>query len=185
MLQIDFDPFPVLTTERLVLRRIDTGDVKEIFLMRSDEGVMKYICKPKPKDNNDILQLIQKINGLIADNNGIAWAMTLKGENKMMGHISFHVFYKEHYRAEVGYMMHPYYHGKGLMDEALRAVLQYGFNTIGLHSVEANVSPENTASRKLLERNGFKQEALFKENFYWEGEFLDSVIYSLLAHRSV
>ena len=183
MLQVSFHPFPVLTTGRLVLRQIDNGDADEMFYLRSDEQIMKYICRPRPKHMDDILQLIQKIRNMIASNEGIGWAMTLKDDNKLIGHISLHVLIKEHYRAEVGYMMHPGHYGKGIMDEALKAVLDYGFNTIGLHSIEANVSPDNTASRKLLERNEFKQEAHFKENFYWEGEFLDSIIYSRLKTR--
>lgn len=183
MLQVNFDSFPVLNTDRLVLRQIDNGDADELFYLRSDAQIMKYICRPKPKDMEDLLQLILKIRNMIANNEGIGWAMTLKGDNKLIGHISLHVLIKEHYRAEVGYMMHPDHYGKGIMDEALKAVIDYGFNTIGLHSMEANVSPENTASRKLLERNGFKQEAHFKENFYWEGEFLDSIIYSRLKPK--
>ncbi len=180
MLEVNFGPFPVITTERLVLRRITKDDVNELFEMRSDEEIMRYICKPKPKSPDDVLPLVDKIDGLIKSNEGIAWAMTIKGAPKLMGHISIHVIIKEHYRAEVGYMMQRAYYGRGLMDEALKAVLDYGFNELGLHSFEANVSPENTPSRKLLEKNNFKQEAHFKENFYWEGEFLDSIIYSLV-----
>ncbi len=67
------------------------------------------------------------------------------------------------------------------MQEALTAVLEYGFRTIGLHSVEANVDKENLASIRLLERNNFTREAHFKENYYFNGRFIDSVIYSLLA----
>jgi ribosomal-protein-alanine N-acetyltransferase len=180
MLEVNFGPFPVLTTERLVLRRITKNDAQELFMMRSDEEIMRYICKPKPQSPEDVLPLVDKIDGLINNNEGIAWAMTLKGDGRMMGHISIHVIIKEHHRAEVGYMMPKEYHGMGLMDEALKAVLDYGFERLQLHSFEANVSPENTRSRKLLEKNNFKEEAHFKENFYWEGEFLDSVIYSLL-----
>jgi [ribosomal protein S5]-alanine N-acetyltransferase len=180
MLEVNLSPFPVITTDRLVLRRITKDDVDELFLMRSDEEIMRYICKPKPKSPEDVLPLVEKIDGLIDRNEGIAWAMTLKGDPKLMGHISIHVIIKEHYRAEVGYMMPRAYYGRGLMDEALKAVLDYGFSALGLHSFEANVSPENTPSRKLLEKNNFKQEAHFKENFYWEGEFLDSIIYSLV-----
>ncbi len=69
------------------------------------------------------------------------------------------------------------------MSEALKAVLDYGFNTMGLHSVEAIASPLNNASIKILERNGFVREAYFKENFLWEGQYLDSVVYSLLAPK--
>jgi ribosomal-protein-alanine N-acetyltransferase len=180
MLHVNLKTFPTLTTTRLVLRRITKQDADELFFLRSDENIMRYICKPKPKDLNDIFALIDKIDGMIASNDGIAWAMCLKDDPRLLGHISFHAFNKEHHRAEVGYMMHPQYYKQGLMDEALKAVLKFGFQTIGLHSIEANVSPENTPSRKLLERNNFIQEAHFKQNYYWEGEFLDSIIYSLL-----
>src|SRR6185437_8669180 len=168
MMHVNFYPFPVLFTERLVLRRITDGDANELFFLRSDEGIMKYICKPKPKNLDDILQFIEKINSMIGANQGVAWAVTLKNEDKLIGHISFHQIFKEHFRAEVGYMLYPDYYGQNIMHEALKAVLDYGFNTIGLHSVEANVSPENIRSRKLLEKNNFMQEAHFKENYFWE-----------------
>ena len=66
------------------------------------------------------------------------------------------------------------------MQEALTEVLNFGFNILKLHSIEANVNPDNIASIKLLERNKFIREAFFKENIYYEGKFSDSVIYSLL-----
>ena len=90
---------------------------------------------------------------------------------------------KEHYRAEIGYVLHPAQQGKGIMDEAIKAVLQYGFETMKLHSVEANVNPANTNSMKLLEKNGFVKEAYFKENYYYNGKFIDSVIYSLITPK--
>ncbi len=151
--------------------------------MRTDDRVMKYIGRPRPKDMEDILAFIEKMRKMVADNEGVTWAMTLKDDPKLMGHISFHRLIKEHDRAEVGYMMHPDFYGKGMMSEALKAVLHYGFNTMGLHSVEAIASPLNSASIKILERNGFVREAYFKEDFFWEGQYLDSVVYSLLAPK--
>jgi ribosomal-protein-alanine N-acetyltransferase len=71
--------------------------------------------------------------------------------------------------------------GKGIMQEALSAVLNYGFELLKLHSVEANVNPNNVSSIKLLERNGFVREAYFKENYYYNNQFLDTAIYSLLT----
>jgi ribosomal-protein-alanine N-acetyltransferase len=69
------------------------------------------------------------------------------------------------------------------MHEALEIVLDYGFGKIKLHSVEANANPENAASIKLLERNGFIREGYFKENYFFNGKFSDSAIYSLLANK--
>jgi ribosomal-protein-alanine N-acetyltransferase len=66
------------------------------------------------------------------------------------------------------------------MQEAMTVVLEYGFNTIKLHSVEANVNPNNTRSIQLLEKNGFVREAYHRENYYYNGHFLDSAIYSLI-----
>jgi ribosomal-protein-alanine N-acetyltransferase len=78
-------------------------------------------------------------------------------------------------------MLHTAYQGKGLMHEALSCVLDYGFSVMKLHSVEANVNPANEVSIKLLERSNFAREAYHKENFYYNGQFLDSAIYSLLT----
>lgn len=78
---------------------------------------------------------------------------------------------KAHYRAEIGYALQPAHHGKGLMQEALTAVLDYGFHTLQLHSVEANVNPANAASIKILERNGFVQEGYFREAYFMPAGF--------------
>ena len=67
------------------------------------------------------------------------------------------------------------------MQEAFNKVLEFGFNSMNLHSIEANVNPENKASIKLLERNNFIREAYFRENYFFDGKFLDTAIYSLLA----
>ena len=65
--------------------------------------------------------------------------------------------------------------------EALEAVARHCFTAFGFHSLEANTDPRNAASRRLLERNGFVLEGLFREDYFWEGQFLDSAIYSRLA----
>ncbi|MDQ6787925.1 MAG: GNAT family N-acetyltransferase, partial [Acidobacteriota bacterium] len=101
----------------------------------------------------------------------------------MIGTINFWKIKKENYRAEIGYMLDADYHGRGIMNEAIRAVLRFGFGEMNLHSVEANVNPDNAASIRLLEKNGFVREAYFKENYFFGGKFLDSAIYSLLAPR--
>jgi len=73
---------------------------------------------------------------------------------------------------------------KGIMQEALIKILDHGFNIMRLHSVEANVNPNNLASIKFLEKNDFIREAYFKENYYFNGRFLDSAIYSLINPNS-
>jgi ribosomal-protein-alanine N-acetyltransferase len=77
-------------------------------------------------------------------------------------------------------MLLPEYWGKGIATEAMHVVLQVAFNGLKCHSIEVNVNPENEASKNLLLKMGFQQEAYFRENYYYDGKFLDSAIFSLL-----
>ena len=181
MLELNFDPFPILITDRLVLRLMTDDDANEVFFLRSDGEVMKYINKTPAKSLDDAFAFIQMINTAIANNESINWAVSLKDDPTLIGNICLWNIQKEHYRAEIGYTLHPSWQGKGIMQEAIKAVLDYGFKTLGLHSVEGHINPENIASAKALERNGFVREAYFKENFYYDGKFYDSAIYALIT----
>jgi ribosomal-protein-alanine N-acetyltransferase len=184
MLYRKFNPFPNLETERLLLRRIDYDDVDEIFALRSDKEVMKYIPRPLVNNAEEALVHIAIIDEKIDTNEGINWAITLKGDGKLIGVIGHYRIKPEHFRAEIGYMLLPEYHGKGIISEALKEVVNYGFEVMNLHSVEAIIDPENSASEKVLQKNGFIKEAHLKENEYFDGRFLDTVIYSLIKKQS-
>jgi ribosomal-protein-alanine N-acetyltransferase len=181
VLALNFHPFPLLTTHRLMLRQVDNNDVNEIFFLRSDERVLKFLDRLPAASENEALELIQKINELEKSNDAITWAITLKEDAKLIGTICYWNILKEHHRAEIGYVLHPRYHGKGIMQEAMNEVLNYGFKIMKLHSIADTVNPGNEPSIKLLEKNGFIREAYFKEDYFFNGRFLDTVVYSLLA----
>ena len=88
---------------------------------------------------------------------------------------------KEDDRAEIGYMLHPKFHKQGIMQEAIIPVMKYGFTKMNLHSIEAVIDPRNKASENILKKNKFTKEAHFKENMLFNGEYLDSVHYSILV----
>ena len=180
MLTINFSPFPNLETERLLLRRVDSNDINEIFALRSNPETMKYIPRPLVKTDEDALEHIAMIDSKIDSNEGINWAITLKGNPKLIGVIGHYRIKPENYRAELGYMLLPEYHGKGIVSEAVKEAVKYGFQVIKLNSLEAIIDPDNHASAKVLEKNGFVKEAHLKEYEFFEGRFLDTVIYSIL-----
>ena len=180
MLTINFSPFPILETERLILRRVLPSDVKEMFELRSNPETMKYIPRPLVTNYDEALAHIKMMEDKIETNEGINWAITLKGDDKMLGVIGHYRIKPEHYRAEVGYMILPEYHGKGITTEAVQCVVDYGFNTMQLHSIEGVIDPENGASEKVLQKCGFVKEAHFKENEFYDGKFIDAVVYSKL-----
>lgn len=181
MLQLNFTPFPELETERLLLRRMVLADAKELLFLRSDKAVLEFLGKEPAKTIEEVESFINMINNNIDTDEAIQWAITFK-ENpaKLIGTICYWNIRKEHYRAETGYTLHPDHWNKGIMKEALKKVINYGFSVMKLHSIDANINPGNKASEALLVSTGFVKEAHFKEDFFFRGKFSDTVIYSLL-----
>ena len=183
MLTINFNPFHNLETERLILRRVDNNDYKEVLALRSNPETMKYIPRPLLKNNEDALAHIVMIESKIENNEGINWAITIKGNPQLIGVIGHYRIQPENYRAEIGYMILPEFNGQGIVTEAVKEAVKYGFDIMKLHSIEAVIDPKNLASAKVLEKNGFVKEAHLKENEFHEGRFYDSVIYSILNKK--
>ena len=180
MSAFSFLPFQNLESERLLLRQITPDDVNEIFALRSNPETMKYIPRPLATTKDDAMGHIKMIQDKIVSNEGINWAITEKGNPKMIGIIGHYRIRWEHFRSEIGYMLLPEHQGKGIITEAIQLLVDYGFNEMNMHSLEAIIDPKNTASARVLEKNNFVKEAHFKENEFYDGKFLDAVVYSLL-----
>ncbi|MEP6712466.1 MAG: GNAT family N-acetyltransferase [Ferruginibacter sp.] len=181
MLQLKFDPFPQLETERLILRNISLADAPELFYLRSNKEVMKYIDREPQKTVEETETFIHFLLDMQAKNDAVLWVIALKENSAVMiGNIGYWRMEKEHYRAEIGYMLHHDFWQKGIMKEAIKPVIDYGFTSMKLHTIEANINPANKASEVLLESIGFVREGYFKENYFFNGIFSDSAIYSLL-----
>jgi ribosomal-protein-alanine N-acetyltransferase len=145
---------------------------------------MKYLDRPRQQTIEEAKEIIDNFTAQQHRGDSINWAITLKGADRLTGTICFWNVAAEHFRAEIGYMLMTPYHRQGLMQEALTKVLEFGFMKMQLHSVEANVNPSNEASIRLLKKNNFIREAYFRENFFYDGKFLDTAIYSLVGGRN-
>lgn len=179
MLDLHFDPFPTLQTERLILRHPVDADVPNLFRIRSDAAIMRYIPRTLAQTHDDIRAYLARLDELTSRAESLNWAITRADQpDRLMGMISFVTIRKEHHRAEIGYALHPDYQRQGYVQEALTRVIDYGFGELGFHTIEAIVDPANVASSSLLEKNGFIKEAHFRENRLFEGRFLDSVVYT-------
>jgi ribosomal-protein-alanine N-acetyltransferase len=181
MIELNFTPFPELRTKRLLLRKLTANDAAEIFFLRSNEDVLRYLGREPAKSITEAKEFIELINKNVHENVSVLWGIALLDEPaKVIGTICLWNFKPENYRTEIGYILHPDHWGKGIMKEVINAVVDYGFNDLKLHSIEALLSPENIASSSVLERNGFVKEGHLKENFYFNGKFSDTAIYSRL-----
>ena len=182
MLSPNFTPFPEIRTDRLLLRQMTLADAPGVQRLRSNEEVMKYINRPLTRTLEDAENWINVVLEALGKNEGITWCICLReGSGEHIGNIGLWRIDKENYRAEIGYMLEPSLHRKGITYEALQKVVAYGFMELKLHSIEARIDPRNAASAALLEKSGFVQEAYFKENYNLRGEFVDTAVYSILT----
>lgn len=179
----DLHEFPVLHTERLVLRELRDDDVPAVFAVFSDPEVVRYAGKAPHKDLAESRALLARNRDLFPAREGLRWAITLRGDDRLVGSCGHWRLMKEHRRSEIGYDLRRDRWGQGIMSEALDAMLAFGFQRLGLNSVEAHVDPDNRRSRRALERLGFQLDGVLRENFYDGEVFTDSAIYTLLARE--
>jgi len=175
-----FKSFPEFESERLLFRKILLSDAKDLFSIRTDDDVMRFMDVIRFESIGDAEKWVYSVSESYDKETGIMWGLVEKLSNSFVGYFGFWRMIPEHCRAEIGYALKPEFWGKGFMYETINRMVRFGFDEMRLHSIEANVNPANEKSKKVLEKIGFKKEAYFRENYLFNGEFLDSIIYSLL-----
>ncbi len=174
MSKLNFTIFPILTTERLILRCLEVSDDQRLFTLRSNKTVNKYIVRTIQKNIKEIRTFISEINNGINNNEWIYWVITLKESPKLIGTICYWNFSSKKTVAEIGYELDPAFQGKGIMSEAIKKIVAFGFQEIELDAIEAFTHKKNNNSTKLLQKYNFKRDAerIDKENS-------DNIIFTL------
>jgi ribosomal-protein-alanine N-acetyltransferase len=175
-----FTSFPVLTTSRLLLRRLNGDDAPRIFALRSNALVNKYLDRPLARSIDDAFDFIKKINLGIDTNQWIYWAINCKDEERLAGTICLWNFSDEEGKAEIGYELLPQYYGQGIMQEAVPMIIRYAFETLKLRKIEACTLDQNIHSVRVLERNHFKRDLDAGSKPDGEKEGNEEIIYSLV-----
>lgn len=175
--------FPVIETARLILRSPVQADAGALLALTQSRAVMVYYGMQRYETEMEALGEIAWFNGIYRDGQGIRWAISLKSAPEFIGDIGFHNYATEHNRAEVGYKLAEPYWRQGIMSEAMRAALEYGFGPMNLNRVEALVDPRNTASLGLLHKAGFAQEGVLREYELEAEGYVDLAMLSLLRRE--
>jgi ribosomal-protein-alanine N-acetyltransferase len=179
----DFSTFPILTTERLTLRRLLLSDAPDVLVFRGDPQVQKY-NGPVYRDVKKVETLIEELHAEYAARVGIGWAVTLTGSDRVLGLFGYHDWNRYHRRAEVGYDLARAYWRRGIASEALRAIVRFGYERMDLNRIYAGTIADNHRSVRLLERLGFQREGTRRQHSWEEdGTFHDSALYGLLRHE--
>jgi ribosomal-protein-alanine N-acetyltransferase len=153
---METSPYTNLTTDRLFLRDLRVEDAEEIFRLRSDESVNQFVDRQRAVTIGDAIEFIQKIQTLTKHHGSVMWAITLIGEAKLIGTVVYWNIVKEKCQAELGYELLPEYQGKGIMAEALKKVIEFGFDELKFKTIVAEPNKANIKSIKLLEKLGFE-----------------------------
>jgi [ribosomal protein S5]-alanine N-acetyltransferase len=172
--------FPVLETDRLLLRKVTKEDANSILNYLSDEDVMKYYGLEPFKSINDALDEISWYQSILDNKTGIRWGITLKEQGIVIGSCGFHNHVSQHFRAEIGFELSKTHWGKGIAAEAVEAIISYGYEQMNFQRIEALIEPPNHSSQKLVEKLGFIREGLLRNYEFTSGKFDDLYMYSLL-----
>ncbi len=175
-----FTTFPTLNTERLHLRQIQVADAEDLFTTFSDEEVMEFYGHLPHKSVEDSRELIRQQHIWYAQQEGIRWGITLKGEDKVIGSCGFYHFDRISRHAETGYELNRAYWRQGIVSEAMRTILTYAFHELDLLRIEAVVDDVNERSKALLRKLGFTHEGTLRKRFYFRERFLDEHYFGLL-----
>lgn len=147
-----FTPFPILTTERLTLRQLAIDDEQQIFTLRSDSEINRYLDRQVSNTSDDARNFINKIT----ESGSLYWAITFIDKNLLIGTICLFGFSHDNSKCEIGYELLTDFQGQGIMKEAMEKVIAYAFNTIKVKKIEALLHRDNLNSIKLLEKFSFK-----------------------------
>lgn len=183
-----FTRFPSLTTNRLLLRRIVPGDAEALFAIRSDAETMKFFGQEPHESLDETRDVIRRMEERYTRKEALRWCITLQGGGGLIGSCTLFHFDEGFDRAETGYELNRAFWGKGIMTEAMSAILTFGFSELGLHRVEAVIDIANERSKKLLLKLGFTYEGNLRQRFPFRGHFEDEHYFGLLKdewHGSV
>jgi len=175
-----FPEFPTRFTNRLCLRDIQYSDVADFFAIRSNAENMRFIPRPVAQTTQDIINHINICREGYLKGDAINFAIALRETDQFIGSIGFYRTQWDADRTEIGYILSPEHRGKGYVQEAVQELIRFAFDEIGFHSLEAVIDPRNTSSINVIERAGFVKEGHLKESGFWNGEYIDSLIYSLI-----
>ena len=172
--------FPILETSNLILREIEDHDTSILHRYWTDKDVIKYFTLEPFKSIEETINMIALLKSLPEEDLGFRWAIVSKKDDTVLGTCGFHNVRSEHHRAEMGYELGKEFWGLGIMSEALKAVIDYGFHDLQYNRIEAFVNVGNDRSAKVLKTAGFHLDGVLREYEFSRGGFVDQYCYSLL-----
>jgi ribosomal-protein-alanine N-acetyltransferase len=175
-----FTESPTFETERLLLRKINMDDLSDYFEFASDSLVTTYTIWHTHQSLDDSKYFIQYMLQKYNSKEAYHWGIIDKSINKLIGRTGFIEWDTKHLKAEIGFGIASHYWNKGIITEATKPIIEYGFLSLGLNRIEGRCNYNNLGSGRAMEKLGMKFEGTLREQLKMKGEFVDQRMYAIL-----
>ena len=175
--------FPILETDRLILRKLELDDAPAMYQYASNADVTKYVLWDSHPSLHVTEQFLQMMINKYEEGN-LAWAITLKNSNAFVGTIDFVMLNKAERIAEIGYALSDAYWGKGIATEATQALIHYGFTQLQLERIQARCFSNNIGSERVMQKAGMTYEGTLRKGKFAKGIYHDIKMYAILREET-
>lgn len=175
-----FSNLPTLRTERLTLRPARMSDAADLYEYSKDPEVARHVLWDAHQSVGDSRGYLRYAVRQYRQDLPASWGIELKENHKLIGTIGFMWINRDHNSAEVGYSLAREYWNRGIMSEALSAVLNEGFMDLNLHRIEAQHEVDNPASGRVMVKCGMMYEGCVRGRLYNKGRYVDVALYAIL-----
>jgi ribosomal-protein-alanine N-acetyltransferase len=175
-----FSDLPTIETNRLILRKVQVGDLNDMYEYTSDPIVTEHTSWDYHKSIEETKKWIEFTLDCYVKKKVTNWGMVHKDTQKFIGSCGFAWWNIEHSKAEIGYVMNPRFWGQGLMTEAINKVIDFGFTRMELNRIEATCKPVNIGSWRVMEKSGMQLDGVLRQYMKLRDEFIDVRLYSIL-----
>lgn len=180
-----FNEHHTLESEDFVLRKIEMKDIPDIIELYSSKELMVYDRVPRIEDEKSAKRFIEEIYDKYDNRERIDWGIVHKETGKLIGIFALYNISLIDSRGEIGYILNPQFRHKGIMQVVTSWMIDFLFNYVGMHKLEANINIHNESSIRMCENVGFKMEGSRKSYLFnkWTGEFMDSYLYAIINDK--
>ncbi|MEW6508309.1 MAG: GNAT family protein [Bacteroidota bacterium] len=175
-----FTKVPAIETERLLLRGFSENDINDIFEYASVNIVSEFLPWKAHRSLDDTRAFLKMSAEMFEKQSNIDFAIVLKEENKVIGGISIRKWNDSNRCADLGYVLSSKYWGRGIMTEAIKRIIKFGFEELNANRIEAHCDENNHGSYRAMEKAGMKYEGKLREKIFMKGKFVTMNFYSIL-----
>ena len=175
-----FSHIPTLTTDRFILRKLTVDDSDDMYEYAKDQDVTTFLTWSPHRDKGFTFEYLTYLETRYKAGEFFDWAIKCKDSGKMIGNCGFTRFDYKNDCAEIGYVINPEYKGKGIATEVVAKVIEFGFSNLLLNRIECRFIEGNSASLRVMEKNGMTFEGIMRDGMLIKGEYRNIGICSIL-----